>query len=265
LGEGNDNATAYLKEKGILIPLPEGRYEYATSTLFDKGLLLKAMGYCENLNEKLMHAAETGAVQAEEEDDVEEEPAGGGGGGGGGGGAPKAKIIYNDIAHQYNEVWGDDAPDANKLNNVKSATEWVGEMQKQVETALHNVDAEWYKLTTPVELAPPAAAGDAVAAAVGKEEEEFAARDKGSQRGRVFPGLKPARWASVAAIPRGRVAFAPAAAVAAAGGKRTRRRKRKKKHTRRRKYKKKKRSRKQTKRKQRRKKRKRKTKRKKRR
>ena len=263
------DAATYPQEKGILIPLQDGGYGYASSVNFNTNLVKRAMDYCETIQSETYKASE---AAAKDDDD------GGVVDGGGAGRAPREEeggIIYNDIAHQYNEVWGDDAPDANKLNNVESAEVWVTKMQDQTEEALNDVWPEWNKLTTPVELAPPAAAGDAVAAAdvaaaaVGKEEEEFAARDKGSQRGRVLPDFKDvgkrARWASAAAIPRGRVAFAPAAAVAAAGGKRTRRRKRKKKQTRRRKYKKKKRKRKQTKRKQRRKKRKRKTKRKKRR
>ena len=229
------DAATYPQEKGILIPLRDGGYGYASSVNFDPKLVGKAMDYCEKIQFETVKASEAAAKDDDDGAVVD---------GGDAGGAPREEeggIIYNHIAHQYNEVWGDDATDTNKLNNVESAKVWVKEMQDQTKKALDDVWSEWNKLTTPVELAPPAAAGDAVAAAVGKEEEEFAARDKGSQRGRVFPGLKRARWASAAAIPRGRVAFAPAAAVAAAGGKRTRRRKRKKKQTRRRKYKKKKR------------------------
>ena len=125
--EGNDDATTYLQEKGILIPLQGGRYGYASSVNFGSKLVEEAMDYCKTIQFKTFEASEAAAKDDDDGDGVD----GGGGGGGGGAEAPgeeKGGIIYNHIAHQYNEVWG-------KLTPPQNAAEWLEEVQKQTEAA----------------------------------------------------------------------------------------------------------------------------------
>ena len=109
------DAATYPQEKGILIPLRDGGYGYASSVNFDPKLVGKAMDYCEKIQFETVKASEAAAKDDDDGAVVD---------GGDAGGAPREEeggIIYNHIAHQYNEVWGDDATDTNKLNNVESA------------------------------------------------------------------------------------------------------------------------------------------------